>query len=222
MCGWPLGAGFAAAWLGEVLIDRGELDEAERVLTEGPLAAPASELAPVYPYTWVLQARGRLRLAQSRPHDAVVELRECGRRREAIGQVNPAIAPWRSLLAGALLDLDDRASAERLVAEELERAQQARRAAGDRHRAPRRGAARRRDPAAARGRRRARRRRRRGSSAPARTPTSAPRCTAPARPTRPARRCAAPSTSPTAAAPTRSRTTRSPSCARPAHGRAGG
>lgn len=125
VCGWPLGAGFAAAWLGEVLIDRGELDDAELVLTDGPLAPPASELAPVYPYTWVLQARGRLRLAQSRPQDAVAELRECGRRHEAIGQVSPTVAPWRSLLAGALLDLDDRATAGRLVAEELERAQQA-------------------------------------------------------------------------------------------------
>jgi DNA-binding NarL/FixJ family response regulator len=114
-----------ASGLGEVLVDRGELEEAERVLTEGPLAAPARELPHVYPYTWVLQTRGRLRLAQNRPQAAVEELGECGRRHEAIGQISPTIAPWRSLLAYALLDLDRGAEAERLVAEELERAQRA-------------------------------------------------------------------------------------------------
>ena len=32
VCGWPMGDGFAAAWLGEVLIERGELEEAAAVL----------------------------------------------------------------------------------------------------------------------------------------------------------------------------------------------
>jgi DNA-binding NarL/FixJ family response regulator len=124
-CGWPLGEGFAAAWLGEVLTERGELDEAERVLTEGPFARTAAELAHVYPYVWVLQARGRLRMAQSRPADAAAELREAGRRAVAIGQMSPTVAPWRSLLACALLDLDQRSEAERLVAEELALARRA-------------------------------------------------------------------------------------------------
>jgi DNA-binding NarL/FixJ family response regulator len=118
-CGWPLGEGFSAAWLGEVLVERGELEEAERVLTEGPFAPPAAELAPLLPYIWVLQARGRLRLAQSRPVDAEEDLREAGRRALAIGMPSPTVAPWRSLLACALLDLDQRAEAERLVTEEL-------------------------------------------------------------------------------------------------------
>ncbi len=125
VCGWPLGAGFAAAWLGEVLVDRGELDEAERVLTDSPFAATPREVPQVYPYTWVLQARGRLRLAQHRPQEAIEDLGEAGRRHEAIGQISPTVAPWRSLLACALLDLDRRAEAERLVAEELDRAQRA-------------------------------------------------------------------------------------------------
>jgi DNA-binding NarL/FixJ family response regulator len=118
-CGWPLGEGFAAAWLGEVLIDRDELEEAERVLTEGPFAGSAVEIAHVYPYIWVLHARGRLRAAQGRPADAVAELREAGQRAAAIGQVSPTVTPWRSLLAYALLDLDERPEAERLVTEEL-------------------------------------------------------------------------------------------------------
>jgi DNA-binding CsgD family transcriptional regulator len=124
-CGWPLGEGFAAAWLGEVLIDRGELDEAERALTEGPFAASTSEIAPVYAYVWALHARGRLRLAQGRPAEAVEDLSEAGRRAVAIGQLSPTVAPWRSLLAYALVDLDRRAEAERLVTEELELARRA-------------------------------------------------------------------------------------------------
>jgi DNA-binding NarL/FixJ family response regulator len=118
-CGWPLGEGFSAAWLGEVLVERGELDEAERVLTEGPFAPSSAELPHVLPYIWVLQARGRLRLAQGRAADAVEDLREAGRRAIAIGMISPTVAPWRSLLACALLDLDQRAEGERLVTEEL-------------------------------------------------------------------------------------------------------
>jgi DNA-binding NarL/FixJ family response regulator len=125
VCGWAMGAGFAAAWLGEVLVDRGELEDAERVLTEPPLAGPARELQHIYSYNWVLQARGRLRLAQDNPREAVEDLGEAGRRQEAIGQVSPTIAPWRSLLATALIELDRRSEAERLVAEELDRAQRA-------------------------------------------------------------------------------------------------
>jgi DNA-binding CsgD family transcriptional regulator len=120
--GWPLGEGFAAAVLGDVLIERGELDEAERLLTEGTFAGPAAALPQVYPLVWVLEARGRLRLAQERFEDAAEELRESGRRAVAIGHVNPAIGPWRSLLAGALAALGQDGEARALAAEELERA----------------------------------------------------------------------------------------------------
>src|SRR3954471_2808693 len=72
--GWPLGEGFAAATLGEVLIERGELDEASRLLTGGPRAGPAVTVAHLYPNVWVLLARGRLRLAQGRIEEAIGEL----------------------------------------------------------------------------------------------------------------------------------------------------
>ncbi|HEY7075367.1 MAG TPA: AAA family ATPase [Solirubrobacteraceae bacterium] len=119
--GWPMGAGFAAAVLGEVLIERDELEEAARVLTGGPFAGPAAALPHVYAHIWVLLARGRLRLAEGRPEDAAAELRECGRRALAIDEVSPSSA-WRSELAHALLALGQAAEARRLAGEELTRA----------------------------------------------------------------------------------------------------
>jgi ATP/maltotriose-dependent transcriptional regulator MalT len=120
LCGWTLAEGFAVAWLGEVLTERGELDEAERELTGGSFTDAAPTLAHVYPGLWVLLARGRLRLAQGRAADAVVELRESGKRATAIGQTSPTVAPWRSTLASALLELGERDEARALAREELE------------------------------------------------------------------------------------------------------
>jgi DNA-binding CsgD family transcriptional regulator len=130
--GWALGEGSAVAYLGEVLIERGELEEAAGVLTEGHWAGPAAGLPPVYPIVWVLLARGRLRLAQGRPEDAAEELRECGRRALALDHTSPAAVPWRSELARALTDLGRLGEANELIAEELERARTcgARRAIG--------------------------------------------------------------------------------------------
>jgi DNA-binding NarL/FixJ family response regulator len=118
--GWPLGEGFAAATLGEVLIERGELDEAAGLLAGGPLACPPAAVAHLYPNVWVLLARGRLRLAQGRAQDAIDELRECGRRALAIDHANPAVVGWRSQLAHALAEGKQTAEAQRLAAEELE------------------------------------------------------------------------------------------------------
>jgi DNA-binding CsgD family transcriptional regulator len=120
--GWPLGEGFAAGVLGEVLIDRGELAEAEELLTTGTFTGPAVALPHVYPYVWVILARGRLRLAQGRVEEAIEELREAGRRALGIDHVNPAAVPWRSRLAEALMQAGQSAEAGRLAADDLERA----------------------------------------------------------------------------------------------------
>jgi DNA-binding CsgD family transcriptional regulator len=112
--GWPLGLGAAVAALGTVLMERGELAEAARVLD--------GEIPEVYTYLMVLLARGRLRLAEGRVHESVADLRELGRRCDAIDHVNPAVTPWRSWLALALNELGQTAEASWLARDELERA----------------------------------------------------------------------------------------------------
>ena len=158
----------------------------------------------VYSNVWVLRARGLLRLAQGRSDEAVEELRECGRRATAIDHLNPAVLPWRSQLAHALIDLGETAEARWLAIDELDRAHAFGGAAGDRDRAARRRAGRGRrggDPAAARGRRRCSTSPRRSSSAPAAHSALGARCAGSGEPRARASRCAWRSTSRTAAAP---------------------
>ena len=86
----------------------------------GAPARSGGVAAAGYPLIWGLLARGRLRLAQGRFEEAADDLRESARRTLGIGHRTPAIAPWRSLLAEALVGLGERDEARRLVAEELE------------------------------------------------------------------------------------------------------
>jgi ATP/maltotriose-dependent transcriptional regulator MalT len=123
--GWPMGEAFALAWLGEALVDRGELAEADRLLTRGDFAGPAVAVAPGYMRAEVLLARGRLRLAQGRAAEGVEDMRESGRRQTALGNLNPAVTAWRSQLAHALVDTGETAEARRLAEEELELARAA-------------------------------------------------------------------------------------------------
>ncbi len=118
--GWPLGTGAAASTLGQVLIERGELAEANTVLFA--FAPAPAEVPAVYTNLLVLLARGRLRLAQGRVHEAVGELRELGRRADAIDHYNPAVVPWRSQLALALDQLGQTAEALWLARDEAKRA----------------------------------------------------------------------------------------------------
>jgi DNA-binding CsgD family transcriptional regulator len=121
--GWTGGQGFATAWLGEALVERGQLDEAERLLERND-GSPGStaEMARGYSAAEVLLARGRLRLAKGRMLEAIDDLREAARWSIAIGNVNPATIGWRPELAHALLDLGQTNEARRLAIDELERA----------------------------------------------------------------------------------------------------
>ena len=107
--GWPLAEERAAACLGEALVELGELDEADRLLADVRFTGPM-----------VVLARGRLRLAQGRVDEAIDDLYESGRRALALDITNPAVVPWRSLLAHALLERGQVTEARCLAADELE------------------------------------------------------------------------------------------------------
>jgi DNA-binding CsgD family transcriptional regulator len=117
--GWPMGLGFATAWLGTVLLVRGEMDEAAALYARGPFALPAPTVPRGYPTIWVLFARARLRLAQDRLDDAIDDLRETGRRAHELAHVNPALAQWRAVLAGALARRGETEEPAALLAENV-------------------------------------------------------------------------------------------------------
>ena len=121
---WPAGDAWAAALLGEVLIERGELDEAAALLARGVFAAPARMLRQLPSTAALLVARGRLRRAQGRLEDAAEDLREAGRRVTAMGVLNPALLAWQSELAQVLADLGRDAEARRLADDAVSRARE--------------------------------------------------------------------------------------------------
>jgi DNA-binding NarL/FixJ family response regulator len=118
--GWPGGMSWVVASLLGVLFERGQLDAADELLSQADLLAPAHDLSDAYTSNVLLAARGRLRLMQERPSEALQDLRECGRRQLEWGEVNPALIPWRSLAAVAAADLGELEDARGLAFEELE------------------------------------------------------------------------------------------------------
>jgi ATP/maltotriose-dependent transcriptional regulator MalT len=98
---------WTAAFLAETLVERGELDDAERMLT-----ATASTI------THFLHARARLRIAQGRPEAALADL-DILRRRDT---ANPATSPWRGTAAEAFLALGRADDARAMASEELQAA----------------------------------------------------------------------------------------------------
>lgn len=107
----------ALACLLHVLIERGELAEANRLLeshgTVGPLGDP-------FFFVHLAEARGRLKLAEGRPERALEDLLDAGRRMEGAQIQNPAILAWRSSAALAHLAAGNRAEAKGLATEEAE------------------------------------------------------------------------------------------------------
>jgi DNA-binding CsgD family transcriptional regulator len=110
----------AAAFIVTAMTERGELREAEELLQRQGLDG---DLPWTYSSSFLLFARGCLQLARGQPARALDDLTELGRRDDRMGGSNPAVWPWRSNAAGALLQLGDRARALRLVEEEVELAQ---------------------------------------------------------------------------------------------------
>ena len=117
-----------AGVLVEVLVERGDLDGAERAL--GPLAAhlPGTSLTATIPR----HARGRLRFAQRRFGEALSDFRAAGEIATGGLAISPSWLAWRSDAALAALAFGEPDTARRLSDEELElaRAFGARRALG--------------------------------------------------------------------------------------------
>jgi DNA-binding CsgD family transcriptional regulator len=111
------GRAFHLAPLLNALVDQGDLDGAELALARANMPTrPAQQLA----WALVLEARGRLRLAQDRPQEALADLLDAGRRWQALAWNHPGLTTWRSDAASALFRLGEQEEAARLAAEQLE------------------------------------------------------------------------------------------------------
>ncbi|WP_328466074.1 helix-turn-helix transcriptional regulator [Streptomyces sp. NBC_00448] len=121
-CGAPRHSGAAVellARLVQIHLDLGESDEAAALVEQ---AEPRADAWRTWGGTALLLARGRLRVATGRPADGLRDLLAAGGRLPAWKVENPAVAPWRSEAARALLALGEPAEARRYAADEVEQA----------------------------------------------------------------------------------------------------
>lgn len=110
-----------SAFLADALMERGELDAAQRALDR---ARPGPERAGSWHWLWYRDSVARLLVLRGDPRRGLAETLECGRRLEAMGARNPAFMAWRSRAALCLAELgEDAARARRLVDEEVELAE---------------------------------------------------------------------------------------------------
>ena len=115
--GWLSAFPVPLIYLTDILNERGELPEAERLLVTHGLTGslPAS-----HAFTEFLGARGRLRLSQGQLEQGIEDLEEMGRRLKRVGDAPPNL---RALIAGslvpALLRADRRGEAQRIADEAL-------------------------------------------------------------------------------------------------------
>ncbi|HEV2474935.1 MAG TPA: helix-turn-helix transcriptional regulator, partial [Candidatus Dormibacteraeota bacterium] len=107
----------AHAWLGEALLERGELDEAAAVLEGADLTAMRGSR----PEALFLHVRGRVRLGRGERAAGLADLRLCRSIQEAVGLANPNVVAWRSTLALALPHAESK-EAHALVETELNQA----------------------------------------------------------------------------------------------------
>jgi DNA-binding CsgD family transcriptional regulator len=104
------------AYLGAVLIERSELEQAEEAIARTHVDAGR----PIGSYGGMpFVARARLRLAQGRPGEALADLLELRAREQAVG-VRHMRFTWRYDAVKAALELGDRKLAGELAAEQLE------------------------------------------------------------------------------------------------------
>jgi DNA-binding CsgD family transcriptional regulator len=110
--------GDVTAVLVNILIDRGELAEAAKIVDEDPFDPQADHLM-LQP---VIAARGRLAIAQGRRGDGVRDLLAAGAWLDRWPIQNPSVVPWRSTLAAALAQPEERQRARQLATTEVKHA----------------------------------------------------------------------------------------------------
>lgn len=110
-------SGYTIATLAQVLIERGDLDEAEDLLGQREPVMPGSELDAMY-----REATAALLVARARWQEALEAVDEYAAVLSP-AVVNPAWVPWRSLKASALAGRGDQDGARTLLEDELLAAQ---------------------------------------------------------------------------------------------------
>jgi DNA-binding CsgD family transcriptional regulator len=112
---WPL------AFLVEARTELGDFTGADEALAcvDGLVGEPPQTLA----WAFVLEARGRLRVAQGRLRDGLRDLHEAGERWERLDCDRPTAARWREDAAPLLARLGETNEAQRLATEQLQHAQ---------------------------------------------------------------------------------------------------
>jgi DNA-binding CsgD family transcriptional regulator/tetratricopeptide (TPR) repeat protein len=99
------------------LVDRGEADEATRVMDQAPVNLNSLQ---TFQATAVLDARGRLRIARRDLEGGIADLAEAGRRITDVGLDNPASFAWRSAMAVGLAKMGRMTEALATAREEVE------------------------------------------------------------------------------------------------------
>jgi DNA-binding CsgD family transcriptional regulator/tetratricopeptide (TPR) repeat protein len=108
---------FIGAYLADILLEMGRVDDAERILAWVGVPTPVPTYGTLYYY---LATRARLLRAQGRVELALEVATAAGRRFAAHGGENPAIVAWRSDSSLCLRDLQqDAVKARRLADDEV-------------------------------------------------------------------------------------------------------
>ncbi|HZA76811.1 MAG TPA: AAA family ATPase [Acidimicrobiales bacterium] len=112
----PLYVPLAMGVLVDVLVERGDLDEAERALERSGADLAGTSVTAIT----LRHARGRLLFARRRFGEALDDLRAVGEIAIGTGAISPCYLPWRSDAALAALALGEADTARRLSDEEVE------------------------------------------------------------------------------------------------------